>query len=72
MIHEPTIEVTCDACGNRVTITPKSFSLLRISGPNRDCSDYGIEKVLRNVLGWTCQDGKQFCCAMCAEMSDEP
>lgn len=63
MIHDATVEVTCDNTG----CAASEFVPLP-AGP-RDtylARDGDIEKGLSS-MGWVCKDSQQFCCQECAD-----
>lgn len=62
MIHDPEICVDCDGCGNSATINSVfTFSV----HADQEYARKSTESKLRS-FGWTCRDGKQFCCERCA------
>lgn len=67
MIHDATVEVTCDNPDCQVC----TFVALRAGA--RDtylASDGDIEKSLAHE-GWVCRDGMQFCSQDCVDEYDE-
>lgn len=60
-IHDATVEVTCDGCGQGVTISPE-FVYRDYSGENGhyDMSDSAIGEKLERE-GWQVLDGKHYC-----------
>lgn len=63
MIHDATIEVTCDGdkCRENLIISPeyRYFSYSASSG-HYDTTDSAIEEKITGE-GWTVEDGKHFC-----------
>jgi hypothetical protein len=61
MLHDATIEVTCDGCSSAITIEPE-FVYRDYSGKNGyyDTSDDAIEAKLV-IEGWEVLDGKHYC-----------
>jgi hypothetical protein len=70
MIHDPTVEVTCDNedCGDSVFVE-LDYVYHDYSGRNGqyDTEDKTIERQLENEHGWVVVDGKHYCCDDCAE-----
>ena len=69
MIHDATVEVTCDSddfCWESETI-PLSYVFSNYSGKSGryDDDDSKIEQELEN-RGWIIANGKHFCCYGCA------
>lgn len=61
MIHDATVEVTCDECSETFIVRP-DYVYNDYSGKSGhyDTSDSAIEKKIARE-GWTVKDGKHFC-----------
>ena len=69
MIHDATVEVTCDGdfCLDSVTMEPEYVCHSRSGGSGQhDTSDSAIERKLVREHEWIVIDGKHYCCRECA------
>lgn len=74
MIHDATVEVTCDradGCHASIAIQPE-FVYRDCSGKNGyyDTSDSAIEQKVEGAE-WIVRDGKHYCSKECAEIGEE-
>ena len=61
MIHDASVEVTCDGCGESVFLSPPYvYTSLAATGSHYDCSDSTLEKLLKKE-GWYVEGKAQFC-----------
>jgi len=67
MIHDATVEVTCDNCPEYVRVEPE-YVYHSHSGRSGqyDTSDSAIERELVREHEWIVIDGKHYCCRACA------
>lgn len=70
MIHDPTIDITCDKCDNEIVFEPE-FKFRDYSGKNGeyDCSTRAIEEWLE-TQNWVSNDDEHYC-EDCTEDDDE-
>lgn len=61
MLHDPTMEVTCDNEGCNDSI----YLQLSWSVGGYDLSDSEIEKMLKSDHEWIVDGDKHFCCRVC-------
>lgn len=68
MIHDATVEVTCDGprCNQSVTVTPRVvYSGIGHTAPVLDDDDEAIGRLIERDHDWLVNGGKQFCCDTC-------
>lgn len=62
MIHDATVEVTCDDCGDSTYVEPK-YVYTNYSGNNGhyDTDDESIEEILEKEHDFLIKDGNHYC-----------
>ncbi len=70
MIHDATVEVTCDREGcieNEIITLEWAYRNRNEMSGYYDCDEGKIENTVTEYHEWTVRDGKHFCSSECAE-----